>query len=126
MRSIRRRLTLPPLIGTAVLVLLIQLGLNNWIARRLSAEYDRALRAAASTLQGVTEQDSGEMEFEFTHDLMPDFQATDQPEYFQVWLTDGTVVARSDSLAGGDLPRSPGPPACAWPISGCPTAAAAA
>jgi signal transduction histidine kinase len=105
-RSIRRRLTLPPLIGTAVLVLAIQLGLNTWIARRLSDEFDRALRTAASTLQGVTEQDNGELEFEFTHDLMPEFQAVTLPEYFQVWLTDGTVVARSQSLGNRDLPRS--------------------
>lgn len=109
MRSIRRRLTLPPLFGTAVLVLAIQLGLNAWIVRRLSAEYDRTLRAAASTLQGVTEQESGEIEFEFTHELMPAFQAANQPDYFQVWLTDGTVVARSESLGQRDLPRSSRP-----------------
>jgi signal transduction histidine kinase len=108
-QSIRRRLTLPPLLGTAVLVLTIQLGLNTWIVRRLSAEYDRALRAAASTLQAVTEQESGGIEFEFTHELMPEFQAANQPEYFQVWLTGGTVVARSESLGRGDLPRSPRP-----------------
>ena len=36
---------------------------------------------------------------------MPEFERPDRPEYFQVWLPDGSVLARSKSLSAGNLDR---------------------
>ena len=37
---------------------------------------------------------------------MPEFAPGKDPDYFQLWLDDGTVLARSPSLGARDLPRA--------------------
>ncbi|MCA8950989.1 MAG: HAMP domain-containing histidine kinase, partial [Planctomycetes bacterium] len=49
----------------------------------------------------------GGVVLEFSDEIIPDYLPQPQPSYFQIWLADGTVVERSRSLAGADLPRPP-------------------
>lgn len=73
---------------------------------QLKSEFDRSLLSKAMTLVTLTEQDKGEIEFDFVDQFMPEFEADERPEYFQVWRADGTVIERSASLDQTDLPRS--------------------
>jgi two-component system, OmpR family, heavy metal sensor histidine kinase CusS len=106
-RSIRRRLVVPLLAGSCLLTLAGGLLLSNLISRRLLAELDHALVAKARALVTLTGQDGGEVEIDFADEFMPEFSAPTAPEYFQLWLADGTVLERSRSLGDRDLPRFP-------------------
>ncbi len=107
MRSIRRRLVVPILAGSCLLILGAGLLLNGLISRRLRQELDDALLAKARALVTLTGQEDGEVEIDFADEVMPEFSAPTGPEYFQLWLADGTVLERSRSLGDADLPRSP-------------------
>lgn len=71
----------------------------------LQAEFDRALETKARALVALTEQDAVGVEFDFRDELMPEFRAGASPEYFELWLTDGSLLARSPSLEGGEPSR---------------------
>ena len=107
MRSIRRRLIVPLLLGSCLLTLAAGLLLSALIGRRLRAEFDHALLAKARALVTLTRQEGGEVEIDFADEHMPEFSAAAGPEYFQLWLADGTVLERSRSLGSRDLPRFP-------------------
>jgi signal transduction histidine kinase len=105
MLSIRRRLIVSLLVGSGLLVLALGLGASAVIARRLRQEFDQALLAKARALVTLTKQRHGEVELDFADELMPEFEAPSRPEYFQLWLADGTLLERSRSLESRDLPR---------------------
>lgn len=105
MRSIRRRLTVSLLAGSGLLLLLAGLVASAVVARRLREEFDSSLLAKARALVTLTGQHRGEVEIEFADEIMPEFEAPGRPEYFQLWLADGTVIERSRSLGRRDLPR---------------------
>ncbi|HEX7183849.1 MAG TPA: ATP-binding protein [Thermoanaerobaculia bacterium] len=106
MRSIRRRLVVSLLLGSGLLVLAVGLGASAVVARRLRHEFDHSLLAKARALVTLTGQDHGEVEIDFADEFMPEFEAPSRPEYFQMWLADGALVERSNSLGGRDLPRA--------------------
>jgi signal transduction histidine kinase len=106
-RSIRRRLVVPILAGSCLLILAAGLLLNGLIDRRLRQELDHALLAKARALVTLTGQEDGEVEIDFADEVMPEFSAPADPEYFELWLADGAVLERSRSLGDADLPRSP-------------------
>lgn len=76
---------------------------------QLKQEFDRNLLSKAMTLVTLAEQEGGEVEFDFVDQFMPEFQADERPEYFQLWLADGRLIQRSGSLREMDLPRSEPP-----------------
>ena len=106
MISIRRRLIVSLLVGSGLLVLAVGLGASTLMARRLRQEFDQSLLAKARALVTLAKQERGEVEIDFADELMPEFEAPRRPEYFQLWLADGTVLERSRSLGRRDLPRS--------------------
>lgn len=107
MRSIRRRLIVPLLVGSSLLILASGLLLSGWMSRRLLSELDHALLAKARALVTLTRQEAGEVEIDFADEHMPEFSRATEPEYFELWLADGTVLERSESLGSRDLPRFP-------------------
>jgi two-component system, OmpR family, heavy metal sensor histidine kinase CusS len=109
MRSLRGRLTLWLLIGMGLLLAAGGLVLNRAISSRLRREYDEALIDKAESLETMTEQQAGRILLESADVGMPEFDAKENPDYFQIWLVDGSVAIRSQSLGSRDLPRSGGP-----------------
>ena len=102
--SLRFRLTasLVAVLGTALAGL--SLVLHVVMDRALQGQLDGRLDDDASAVAGMAEDEAGSAEFEY--ESLPDFERTDRPAYFQAWLDDGTVLARSPSLGGRDLPRA--------------------
>lgn len=98
---------MPLLAGSCLLTLAAGLLLDNLIIRRLRSELDHALLTKARALVTLTHQADGAVEINFADEFMPEFSAPSAPEYFELWLADGTVLERSRSLGGRDLPRSP-------------------
>lgn len=108
MRSLRGRLTLWLLVGMGLLLAAGGLVLNRVISSRLRREYDEALIDRAESLETMTEQQAGRILLESADVGMPEFDAKDNPDYFQIWLGDGSAALRSRSLGSRDLPRSSG------------------
>ncbi len=109
MSSIRNRLTTFIIAGMAVLMIIAGITIDYLLRGQLKTEFDRNLLSKAMSLVTLSEQDEGEVEFDFVDRFMPEFAVDERPEYFQLWLADGTLIERSDSLGEADLPRS-GPP----------------
>jgi two-component system sensor histidine kinase QseC len=103
--SIRRRLTLGLLTGFSLLWAAGGTVLYLTIRAGLIAEFDSSLKATAEGVSTATEQEKGVVNVDFTQDLMPGFERKRQPDYFEAWLANGTVIRRSPSLKDSDLPN---------------------
>ena len=106
MRSIYSRLTAYLLVGTTLLLFVAGVFFDFAIRAQLEREFDHALLAKAQTLVTLTTQEGGEIELDFADEFMPEFEARENPEYFQLWLADGTLIERSRSLGSHDLSRT--------------------
>ena len=98
MRSIRTYLAIWLLGGAGLLIVSAGLVLEVTIARWLEGEFDRALESRAWALATLTEEDQGEVEFEFADKFMPEFKSRTDPYYFELWLDGETLLARSASF----------------------------
>ncbi|MDJ0976397.1 MAG: ATP-binding protein [Planctomycetota bacterium] len=114
MYSIRRRLTLVLAVGFALLIAATGIVLAAEIKARLTDEFDAALLAKARALAALTEQEGGQIEFDYAPEHMPEFEREEAPEYFQFWLEDGQVLLRSTRLQA-DLPIGAGTAAAPAP-----------
>ncbi len=106
MRSLRARLFVYLIGGSAVLLLVAGFALSATIAAWLQSEFDRALEAKAKALAALTEWETDQIEFEFRSELMPEFGAAASPEYFELWLADGSLNRRSPSFDASDATRA--------------------
>ena len=113
MRSLRTRLFVYLLGGATVVLLAAGLVLRTIVVDALQLEYDRALLAKAQGLISLTEQEGDQVEFEFQGEHMPEFEVGSSPEYFELWIADGSRLQRSpsfeasDETRGASLVRSP-------------------
>lgn len=103
--SIYRRLTAWLVLGVGLLLLATGLVIDAVVGQRLRDEYDQALLAKARVLVTLAEQDWEGIEFDLADEVMPEFDDPDAPEYFQLWLGDGSSLERSGSLEESDLAR---------------------
>jgi two-component system sensor histidine kinase QseC len=65
-------------------------------------QLDARLSANAAAVAGMAEDGTPP---EFEYEALPEFERQVRPGFFQAWLDDGHVLARSPSLGAGDLPR---------------------
>lgn len=104
MSSIRRRL----IVGILVSLLVILAGSGTALYVRVRAalfhDFDAALLAKARALATLARRDPGNrIEFDFAEDLMPEFERSRHPEYFEIRLEDGRVLEKSPSLGDARL-----------------------
>jgi signal transduction histidine kinase len=109
LRSLRGRLTVWLLAGTGLLLAIAGLFLDRTIGSRLRRDFDAGLIDEARSVMAVTEQQDGRVALELSPGLMPEFEGGKRPDYFQLWVDGGRVLARSPSLGGRDLPRPDSP-----------------
>jgi two-component system sensor histidine kinase QseC len=107
-RSLRLRLTVAIVGVLALLFVCLSLVLHALFARALYRQFDGRLLGDAAAIAGMAEDESPAVEFEA--ESLPDFDGGRRPSYFEAWLDDGRVLARSPSLGERDLAR-PGRPA---------------
>jgi len=102
-RSLRVRMT-ASLLAVLILALgTLSLVVHQVVSRALVRQLDAQLADDASAVAGMAEDEGGAVEFEY--ESLPDFERAQRPAYFQAWLDDGRVLARSPSLQGHELPR---------------------
>jgi len=109
MTSLRQRLTWFLALGLGALLAVAVAAVYPAARRWLTTEFDAALLAKARALTTLPEAGREGINLIFTERVLPEYQRTNAPEYFQVWLGDGAVLARSPSLGDGTLPRRVGP-----------------
>ena len=103
MRSIKSYL-LSRLVGGAALVLaLAGAALYVVVTRALEAQFDRNLTDRVQGFASILFQTEDEVEFEFSEQIMPDYEPGERPAYFELRFEDGRLLERSDSLGGRDL-----------------------
>jgi signal transduction histidine kinase len=105
--SLRARLLLGVGASTAAALVLFALLVYRLERTALYDEMDRALRTRAQALSALVEQEANGIENDLGRSRMPAFSRRERPQYFQLWLPDGTVLERSQSL--GDASLVPGP-----------------
>jgi two-component system sensor histidine kinase QseC len=70
------------------------------------------------TLATLVTQEGERLELEFADEFMPQYSRAEAPLYFEIWRPDGSVLERSYSLGGHDLPFQHGPPEAPRPFRG--------
>ena len=95
MRSLRTRLFVYLIGGVALVLVVGGVVLTTIVTGALQREFDRGLEAKASGLVALTEREAGQIEFEFDPEHMPQFGDGADPEYFELWLPDGSLLQRS-------------------------------
>jgi two-component system OmpR family sensor kinase len=73
------------------------------LGRALVRQLDLRLAGSAAAIAGMAEDEPGGPEFEA--ETLPEFERVARPGYFEAWVDDGRVLARSPSLGTRDLPR---------------------
>lgn len=105
-RSLRVRLSLSIIGLLAVVLGTFSLGLYAAFSRALWRLFDARMVDETNALATMlTAGDDGAWEFHYRP--LPDFDTADRPAYFEIWQSDGVVVARSPTLATHDLRRAP-------------------
>ncbi len=108
MKSIRSFL-LARLLGGALAVLAVgAVVIYLQMTRALKAQYDQELGARLRGFASILFQFQDHVEFEFSQELMPEFDAVEsgskaEPDYFELRFDDGKLLERSDSLGEGSL-----------------------
>ena len=104
-RSLLFRLTVAIVGVLTVLFICFSLVLHAGFSRALYRQFDGRLLGDAAAVAGMAEDESPQVEFE--SESLPEFERGRRPAYFEAWLDDGRVLARSPSLGAGDLARHP-------------------
>ncbi len=105
MRSLQNRL----LVGAGVVVALgltvSSIIIYSVAASTLYREFDNTLQGRARALAALTEYTEDGLEFDFVESDFAEFSRHEQPQYFQLWQADGSVLGRSPSLLEENLAR---------------------
>lgn len=64
----------------------------------LNDEYDKRLLTKAQVLATLTKDEITKVEFDFADEFMPEFEADESPEYFELWQHDIGLLERSNSV----------------------------
>jgi signal transduction histidine kinase len=120
-RSIRSYLLTRLLGGAALALASAGAGVYLVVARSLEAQFDRNLSDRVQGFASILFQVEDEVEFEFSDELMPEYERGERPEYFELWYADGRLLERSNSLGGEAdggkhlaLPAPPTPAGMHW------------
>lgn len=113
--SIRNRVTVYIVSGTALLLVLAGIAVDHTIRIQVARDFDRNLLYKAEVLAKLTEREGRVVKFDFNYDFMPEFDVTENEkmEYFELSFSDGTPIAKSRSLGGATLPQAG--PLADWP-----------
>lgn len=102
--TIRQRLTRRLMLAVGAVILLGGLGTYLAVRHILMSEFDYALLARARALTGFSERGRAGVNLNFVYAGLPEFEPG-APEYFQLWLRDTNVLAKSRSLGEAELPH---------------------
>lgn len=104
MKSIRQELSFRLLGGVFLLTAAAGAILATAMRARLLAEFDAALLAKARALSALTSREGRGIEIDYSSEHLPEFEDEKAPEYFEMRLRNGPLIAKSPLLKDADLP----------------------
>jgi two-component system sensor histidine kinase QseC len=105
MQSIRRQLTSTILPGFGLLLVLSSTAIYFLTRAALLREFDASLQAKALTIMTQTEQSQNGIQVELPDAFNLALNHDVTPQFYELWLANGNVRTRAESLNGADLPR---------------------
>jgi two-component system, OmpR family, heavy metal sensor histidine kinase CusS len=109
MRSLKGRLLVGMVAGMACLLVVFGVVIYTVVSRTLVNSFDASLAMAAKAIAGQVEQGKTGVEAESQDLRLPALVRRRRAYFFEMWLEDGRVFARSESLGGANLPSFAGP-----------------
>ena len=103
MRSIRTYLLTRLLFGATVVLALGGTATYLVVTRSLERQFDRNLVNRVQGFASILFQVEDRLSFEFSDELMPEYERRRLPHYFQLRFADGTPIEGSNSLGDGEL-----------------------
>jgi signal transduction histidine kinase len=92
----------------AILLIVFSFVIYGVMHRSLINQFDASLLSTARLLEASVEQDKGNIRLELEPEQMPEFERTDHPTCYELWQSDGTVVAKSPSMGAENFLRDDG------------------
>ncbi len=116
MKSIRSFLLTRLLGGASVVLLAAGAAVYLVVIRSLEAQFDANLADRVLGFASILFQVEDQVEFEFSDQLMPEYQRGEHPDYFELRYADGRLLEGSESLRGAELAveRTPGEEPSYW------------
>ena len=102
-KSLQRRLMLGAGLVIALGLVLASLLVHAAANSALNAEFDQSLLSRVQSLAVLVEDTEEGIDVEFSERDFAEFNREDAPDYFQVWHSDGTTLAKSSQLGARDL-----------------------
>lgn len=113
MKSIRGYLMTRLLVGVGSVLLLAGAGVTLAVARALESQFDRNLSDRVRGLASILFQVEQRVDFQFSEQLMPEYDVGERPAYFELRFVEGDLLERSPSLGEDEL--TPPRPASSTP-----------
>ena len=111
-RSLRARLLLGTVGATVLFLITIGFALYGLVRSSLIGEFDAVLgsKARVLSIMVVEGENDGNVWYKLVYEpsYFPEYERTQDAEYFQIWRSGGQVLNRSPSLDRVDLPRLAG------------------
>lgn len=104
--NLRQRITRVLMPILMALILIGGFALHSAVRNLLLAQFDHTLLTKVRTLTRFPAPDRVGINLGFTERPLPEFHGGSHAEFFQIWLSDGSVLAQSPSLdTDQELPR---------------------
>ena len=105
MRSISKTITISTILSVALILAIGQIAVDRVVSNWMLQQYDDALESRARALVTLTKFDGREVELDFADEFMPEFEALENPDYFELYLGDGNLLEKSHSFDNYTPPR---------------------
>ena len=100
MRSLSKTTTVSTILWVALILAAGQIVVDRVVSNQLLSQFDAALESKTRALVTLTKFDGTEVELDFADEFMPEFEAPENPEYFELFLGNGHLLERSHSFEG--------------------------
>ncbi len=98
MRSIGHTITIATILTVGLILAASQIVIDGVVSNWLLQKFDTALESKARALVTLTKYDGSEVELDFADEFMPEFEAPTNPEFFELFLGNGSLLERSNSF----------------------------
>lgn len=99
-RSLSRTTTITTILWVALILAASQIVVDRVVSGQLLNQFDTAMESKARALVTLTKFDGTEVELDFADEFMPEFEAPENPEYFELFLGNSSLLERSRSFGG--------------------------
>lgn len=98
--SLSKTTTVSTILWVALILAAGQIVVDRVVGNLLLSQFDTALESKARALVTLTKFDGTEVELDFADEFMPEFEAPENPEYFELFLGNSSLLERSRSFGG--------------------------